>query len=201
MSESKVIDILKINMAEEPVIAKIKSRMQKAIVALQDDLGTVRTGRATPALVENAVISAYEGSQQLKLKEMATITTEGAKMLVISPFDPSVINDIEKGINRANLGFSASVDGNLVRITIPPLTEERREEFKKLANTKIEGGRIMIRQIRHDVMTSLKREFESKEISEDDKKRLEKQIQELTDEMMAEIEVLREKKEDELSQV
>lgn len=188
-------------MADEPQISEIKSKMQKAIVVLQDDLATIRTGRATPALVENVEISAYEGTQNLKLKEMATITTEGARTLIISPFDPTVIKDIEKGINSANLGFTAAVDSGLIRINIPPLTAERREEFIKLANTKIEGGRIMIRQIRHDVMAQLKRKFENKEISEDDKRRLEKEIQTLTDEMMAEIEVLRKKKEEELSQV
>ena len=122
-------------------------------------------------------------------------------MLIISPFDPTEIRDIEKGINSANLGFIASVDSNIIRINIPSLTAERREEFIKLAHTKIEGGRIMIRQIRHDLMSSLKRQFEGKEIFEDDKKRLEKEIQKITDEMMAEIEVLREKKEQELLDV
>ena len=99
------------------------------------------------------------------------------------------------------MGFTASVDGSIIRINIPPLTSERRDEFIKLANTKIEGGRIMVRQVRHDVMASLKRSFEAKEISEDDRKRLEKEIQNITDEMMAELEILRHKKEEELNQV
>lgn len=188
-------------MIDEPIIAELKTKMQKAISVLADDLATIRTGRATPALVENVIISAYDGTQSLRVKEMATITTDGPRMIIIAPFDPSVIQDVEKGINSQNLGFSASVDSNIIRINIPPLTSERREEFVKLANGKTEGGRIMVRQIRHDFMSNVKRQAEAKEISEDEKKRYEKEIQEITDEMSAEIEVLREKKEKELMQV
>jgi ribosome recycling factor len=176
-------------------------KMQKAIQVLQEDLSSIRTGRATPALVENLVISAYENTQHLKLKEMATIGTEGPRMIIISPFDPSSIKDVERGINGANLGYTGAVDGNIIRISIPPLTAERREEYIKLCSTKIEGGRVMIRQIRHDAMTDVKRKFEAKEISEDDKKREEKEIQNHTDKFMGEIELLREKKEAELREV
>ncbi|KKS97593.1 MAG: ribosome recycling factor, ribosome recycling factor [Candidatus Gottesmanbacteria bacterium GW2011_GWA2_43_14] len=186
---------------EEPLITETRARMQKALQVLADDLGTIRTGRATPALVENVVISAYEGTQNLKLREMATITTEGPRTVLIAPFDPSVIRDIEKGINSANLGFTAAPDGNILRINIPALTSDRRVEFIKLAGTKIEGGRVLVRQVRHDVMSNIKRSFEAKELSEDDKKRLEKEIQDLTDNMMEEIEAMRHKKEEELQQV
>lgn len=183
------------------MLANLKEKMQKTLTVVQEDLATIRTGRATPALVENVVISAYENTQHLRVKEMATITTDGPRMVIISPFDPSVIRDIERGINAANLGFTASVDSNIIRINIPPLTTERREEYIKLSHNKLEGGRIMIRQIRHEIMSDLKRKFETEEISEDDKKRLEKEIQILTDEMMAEIELLREKKEKELQEI
>lgn len=175
--------------------------MQKALLVLKEDLATIRTGRATPALVENVVISAYEGTQTLKLKEMATITTEGPKMIVVAPFDPTVIKDIEKGVNSANLGFTATVDGNIIRILLPLLTTERRDEFIKLAYQKIEGGRVLVRQVRHDVMAVLKRRMEAHEINEDDKKRSEKEIQSVTDEIMAEIEIIRKNKEEELMQV
>lgn len=181
--------------------AMVKDKMLKAIQVLKDDLSTIRTGRATPALVENVVISAYENTQALRIKEMATITTDGPRMIVISPFDPAVVRDIEKGINSANLGFTAAVDGQIMRISIPPLTAERRDEYIKLAHAKLEGGRIMVRQVRHDNMNNLKQKFEAKEISEDERKRFEKEIQAITDEMMAEIEVLREKKESELREV
>lgn len=186
---------------DEPIIVELKQKMQKALLIVQEDLATIRTGRATPALIENVVISAYEGTQHLKVKEMATISTDGARMIIIAPFDPAVVVDIERGINSANLGYTAAPDGNLLRISIPPLTAERRDEYIKLAHIKIEGGRVMVRQIRHDVMSDLKRQFEAKELSEDDKKHLEKEIQLATDELMAEIEALKKKKEEELLQV
>ena len=186
---------------DRQLLAIVKEKMLRAIHMLQEDLGTIRTGRATPVLIENVIIPAYENTQHLRVKEMATITTEGARMLIVSPFDINVIRDIERGINSANLGFSAAADGNIIRINIPSLTAERRDEYIKLAHTKLEGGRIMIRQVRHEVMSDLKHKFEAKEISEDDKKWLEKEIQTLTDEMMAEVEVLREKKEKELQEI
>lgn len=186
---------------DQQILASLKEKMVKALNVFREDLGTIRTGRATPALVENVIVSAYDNSQHLKIKEMATITTEGPRMLIISPFDPSIIQDLERGINSANLGFTAAVDGQIIRISIPTLTAERRDEYIKLAHAKVEGGRVMIRQIRHEAMAHLKRQFEDKEINEDDKKRLEKDIQTITDEMIAEIDVCREKKEQELVEI
>ncbi|OGG27042.1 ribosome recycling factor [Candidatus Gottesmanbacteria bacterium RIFCSPLOWO2_01_FULL_39_12b] len=186
---------------DQEILGLLKQKMQKTLQVVRDDLATIRTGRASPALVENVVVTAYEGTQHLKIREMATITTDGPRMIIIAPFDPSVIGDLEKGINSANLGFSASTDGNIIRISIPALTAERRDEFVKLAHSKLEGGRVMLRQVRHEVMNDLKHRFEKKEISEDDKERLEKEIQTITDEMMTEIEVLREHKEQELNNI
>lgn len=186
---------------DQEIIASLKVKMQKAMQALQEDLGTIRTGRATPALVENLVIPAYNNSQHLKLKEMATITTEGPRIILISPFDPTVIRDIERGIGSANMGLGVRVEGNLLRINIPSLTAERRDEYIKLAHAKLEGGRVMIRQARHDAMNELKRNFEAKQLNEDENKRSEKEIQNLTDDMMAEIDLLKEKKEEELRQL
>ncbi|MBI4067257.1 ribosome recycling factor [Candidatus Gottesmanbacteria bacterium] len=186
---------------DQEVQSQVKDKMMKAIGVLKDDLATIRTGRASPALVENVVISAYENTQHLRVKEMATITTDGPRMIIISPFDLSIIKDIERSINAANLGINAYIDGPVVRINIPTLTAERREEYIKLAHTKLEGGRVMIRQVRHEAMGDVKKRFENKEISEDDKKRLEKEIQILTDELIAEVDVLRERKEAELREI
>ena len=186
---------------DQQFLATLKIKMQKAVMVLQEDLATIRTGRASPALVENVVITAYDGTAHLKIKEMATLSTDGPRMIIIAPFDPSVIQDIERGIGMANLGFIGSVDGNIIRINIPSLTAERRDEYVKLAHTKLEGGRVMIRQIRHEAMQEVKKESDNKKISEDDKKRLEKEVQTLTDEMITEIDVIREKKEAELSQI
>ena len=185
----------------DPSLLPIKEKMDKSLSILKEDLSTIRTGRATPALVENVEVSAYDGTQRLTIKEMATITTDGPRTIIIAPFDPSVIKDLEKGINGANLGFNANVDGNIIRINLPSLTQERREEYIKLVGQKIEGGRVMIRQIRHEKMASLKRLFEAKEINEDDRKRLEKNLQELTDEKMAEIDSIKKNKEQELKEI
>lgn len=185
----------------DDIVSQAREKMQKAVSVLKDDLSTIRTGRATPALVENVEAKVYEGTQTLTIKELATITTDGPRSLIISPFDPSVISEIEKAINSANLGFSAIVDENIIRIKIPPLTQERREEFLKLAGAKIEGGRIMVRQIRQEAMSKIKKLFEEKEISEDEKFRLEKEVQKATDQTIEEIEKLRQRKEKELREV
>lgn len=186
---------------DQQFLPAAKDKMVKAMHMLLEDLATIRTGRATPALVENLVIAAYDNTQHLRLKEMATITTEGARMLIIAPFDPTVIRDIERAITTANLGYSGAVDGSIIRISIPPLTDERRQEYIKLAHTKLEGGRVMVRQVRHEAMATLKHKFEAKELGEDEKKHLEKEIQTYTDEFMAEIEVMRENKEKELKEI
>lgn len=175
--------------------------MRKAVTIAQQDLSSIRSGRATPALVENIVITAYEGTSHLRLMEMATITTQDAKSLLIAPFDPSVIKDIEKGIREANVGLNPAVDGEILRIVLPPLSEERRQEYVKLAKTKLEAGRVMIRQIRHDAMKQIARMQTDKEISEDEASVGEKKIQELTDEMVGEIDSMGERKEAELMQV
>lgn len=185
----------------EPIIAGARDKMRKAIEVTSQDLSTIRSGRATPALVEHVVISAYGGSQRLKVMELATITTLDSRTLVIAPYDPSIIGEIEKGIQEANIGLTPVVDGEVVRISIPALTEERRNEYIKLAKVKLEAGKIMVRQIRQDAMHVLKKEEGDKVISEDQRKLGEKKIQELTDEMIAEIDSIGARKEAELMQV
>ncbi|OGG11523.1 ribosome recycling factor [Candidatus Gottesmanbacteria bacterium RBG_13_45_10] len=185
----------------EQILSRAHEKMRKALEISKNDLSSIRSGRATPALVEHMVIAAYGGSQHLKLMEMATITTMDAKTLVIAPYDPSVIVDIEKGILEANTGLTPVIDGEIIRISIPPLSEERRLEYIKLAKAKLESGRVMIRQIRQEAMHGLTREADAKTISEDQQKHGERLVQELTDEMVAEIDALGKKKEEELLQV
>lgn len=185
----------------EPVTNQARDQMKKAIEITRNDISSIRSGRATPALVEHMVIAVYGGSQRLKMMELATITTMDAKTLVIAPYDPSIIAEIEKGILEANVGLTPVVDGEIVRITIPPLSEERRQEYIKLVRTKLEGGRIMIRQIRHEGMKHLKILETEGTISEDQRKHGEKVVQELTDEMIAEIDTMGERKEAELMQI
>lgn len=185
----------------DAILGQTLDKMRKAFEVTHADLSSIRSGRATPALVEHIIISAYDGSQKLKVLELATITTMDAKTIVISPYDPSIITDVEKGILEANTGLTPVIDGEIIRITIPPLSQERRQEYLKLARAKLEGGRIMIRQVRQEAMHRLKKLVDDKEISEDEKKHGEKKVQELTDEMIAEIDGLGERKEQELLQV
>lgn len=181
--------------------AAVLSKMQKSLEVTKADLATIRTGRATPALIENIVITAYGGNAKMKVREMATISAPDAVMLVVQPFDPATRDDIVKGIMEGNTGLNPAVEGEQIRISIPPLSEERRQEYLKLAKAKLEAGKVMIRQVRHEEMSRLKRSFETKEITEDDRQRQEKRLQELTDEMIAEIERLGELKEKELLQL
>lgn len=185
----------------DQVLTQARDNMRKAITIAQQDLGSIRSGRANPALVENIIVSAYEGTQRLRVMEMATITTHEAKSIVISPFDPSIIRDIEKGIMEAKVGLNPVIDGELIRISLPPLSEERRQEYVKLAKAKLESARIMVRQIRHEAMRDFKKGEEAKTIAEDERKHGEKKIQELTDEVIGELDNLGERKEAELMQV
>lgn len=176
----------------------LKEKMRKVLEVLRADLATVRVGRATPSLVENIVINAYGGAQKLRVLELATIGTSDSQTLLITPFDASIIGEIQKGIQEANVGLTPTIDGNVIRISIPPLSEERRAELIKLMHQKLEGGRIMIRQVRHEVMIEIKKQFNSEE---DEMMRLEKEIQRSTDEIVGEIEVMGKKKEEELTRI
>lgn len=182
----------------DPLAQTTKHKIDKVLDILKGDLSTIRTGRATPALVENVVISAYGGSAKLKVMELATIGTTDAKTLILTPFDPSIINEIQKGIEAANVGFTPVVDGNVIRISIPPLSQDRRQELIKAMKHKLENGRIMVRQVRHEGMEDIKKEFEGRE---DDIKRLEKEVQKIVDDTMETIDDWGKQKEQELLQI
>ncbi|HVF69078.1 MAG TPA: ribosome recycling factor [Xanthomonadales bacterium] len=175
-----------------------KKKIDKVLDILKGDLDTIRTGRAAPSLVENIVISAYGGSTKLKVLELATVGATDAQTLVVTPFDASIINEIQKGIEAANAGFTPSVDGNLIRISIPPLSQERREELIKAMRQKLENGKIMVRQVRHEAMEDIKKEYEGRE---DDVSRLEKEVQKIVDDTVETIENWGKQKEQELMQI
>jgi ribosome recycling factor len=185
----------------DSILSQTKEKMQKSVEVTQEDLTTIRSGRATPSLVENIVIPVYGGTAKMKLLEVATITTMDAKTIVIAPYDGSIIGEIEKGLLEANTGMTPIVDGEIIRITIPVLTEERRKEYLKLAKTKIEAGKIMLRQIRQDMMHDVKKLADEKVIDEDLKKTAEKHIQDITDQMVLELDRIGDKKESELLQL
>lgn len=175
--------------------------MQKVLEVLRTDLGTVRTGRAAPSLVENIVINAYGGTQKLRVLELATIGSLDPQTLVVTPFDASIIGEIQKGIQEANVGLNPVIDNQLIRISIPPLSAERREELATLVRQKLEGGRIQIRQVRHEAMDEIKKQFNDKQIGEDDVLRFEKEVQKLTDDTILQIDDLGKRKEEELLQI
>lgn len=181
--------------------SEIQQRIQKVLDVLKQDLGTIRTGRANPGLVENIVISAYAGSTRLKVLELATVGVTDAQTIVITPFDPSIIGEIQKGIADSGAGLNPSSDGHVLRITIPPLSQERREELSKLMKHKLENGRIMVRQVRHEAMDEIKKVHNDKEISDDEKEREEKDVQRMIDETMQTIDEMGNQKEAELMQV
>jgi len=185
----------------DALLNSTRERMKKAIEVTRVDLSSIRSGRATPALVENIVVAVYGATQHLKVMELATISTVDSKTLVISPYDPSILAEIERGIAAANVGLNPVVDGEILRITIPPLSEERSQDYIKLARVKLEAGKVMVRGVRHDAMKELDGAMASKDVGEDEKKAGEKKVQELTDEMIAELEAMEAKKEAELMQV
>ena len=176
-------------------------KFQKVVDSLVNDTASIRTGRATPALVENIIIPAYGGQQRLKVLEVASITTPDTSSLVISPWDKSIIGDIKKGLLEANVGLNPNIDGEIIRIVIPPLTTEDREKFVKILSQKLEAARVMVRQVRADEMHEIKTKFEAKEITEDDRTDLEKKLQDLTDKYIGLIEEKGEIKKQELLQI
>lgn len=180
---------------------ELRQKLDKVLDVLKQDMGTIRTGRATPALVENIIITAYGGTTKLRVMELATIGVTDASTIVITPFDHTVTHDIEKGIQEANVGLNPIVDGQMLRISLPPLSKERREELIKSMRHKLENGKIMVRQVRHDGMNEIKKQHDTKAITDDDKARLEKDVQKTVDEMMALIESMGKQKEAELLQI
>lgn len=176
---------------------EVRQKMTKAIEMLQDELVALRVGQANPSLIEKVMVEAYE--TKMPLVELATITTAGPNQLVVAPFDQSVIKNIQHALSiDRNLGLSARIDENVVRVNIPPLTAERRQEFIKILHQKIEAARVMIRQIRHEKMIEIKKAFENKEVDEDEKFRQEEELQKITDEFNEKISQIGGKKEAEL---
>lgn len=180
------------------IVSEVTSKMNRAIDSLRQDFATVRTGKASPTLVENIVINAYGGTQPLRVLELATIHVQDNTTIVIAPFDKSIIAEIEKGISNANVGLNPIVDGEVLRINLPPLTEERRLELTKLIKQKSEQGKVVLRQLRHEGMEHVKKNAEGENLSEDEVERVEREIQRLTDDYIKKVDNLMAEKEKEL---
>lgn len=173
-------------------LQELRSKFQKVTDIVAQDLATIRTGRATPALIENLLVDAY--GSKMKLLELATIAATDPTTLIVTPFDVANSETIAKAIQDASLGLTALVEDTCVRVVVPALSEERRQEYVKLAKTKIEGGKVMVRQIRHEAMESVTRSG----LDEDTQKHLEKEIQTLTDKIVGELDLFFKQKEGEL---
>jgi ribosome recycling factor len=160
-------------------LKEAEARMKGAVRSLEDDLAVIRTGRASPALVERLSVEYY--GNPTPLMQLATISAPEPRLLTIRPFDPASLKDIERAILTSDLGLTPNSDGKMIRLSIPPLTEERRHDLVRVVRNRAEEGRIAIRNVRRDTLNDL-REFErEKIISEDELRRGESDLQELTD--------------------
>ncbi len=155
--------------------------MKKTVDHTLHEFSTIHTGKANPTMLEGVIVEAYGST--MRLKECAAITTPDAHMIVVQPWDKSLVKAIEKAIQTANLGFNPSVDGSLIRVPLPQMSGERRQEFVKVAHRLAEEGRVHVRNVRRDSLESVKKA----KLPEDDAKRLEKEVQAETDKAIAEI--------------
>jgi ribosome recycling factor len=181
------------------VLKETEDRMDKAVDALRVDLATIRTGRASPALVERLSVEYY--GTPTPLNQLATISVPEPRLLAIRPWDPNSLADIEKAILKSELGLPPSNDGKIIRLTIPRLTEERRQELVKVVGKRVEEGKIAIRNIRRDAIEDLREMENEKLISEDEFYRAKDDVQETTDEFVAKIDEISQDKEREITEV
>ncbi|MGO9388839.1 ribosome recycling factor [Rhodoblastus sp.] len=180
-------------------LADIKRRMQGAIQALKHELGGLRTGRASAALLEPVVVEAY--GQAMPINQVATVSVPESRALAVQVWDKGMVNAVDKAIRDANLGLSPSIEGQILRIRIPELNEQRRKELAKIAHKYAEESRVAVRHVRRDGMDILKKLVKDKVISEDDEKKHEHEVQKATDAAIAEIDQALAGKEKEIMQV
>ena len=179
-----------------PTVEDAKTRMEAALEALRREFATVRTGKATPALLDTVRVEAY--GSKMPLNQLATISTPESSLLVVQPFDKTLLADIERAIMTADLGLNPANDGNIIRIPIPPLNEERRQEYVKLLHRMTEEGRISIRHARRTVRDELHQLVRDHELSEDESRRQEDQLEKSTKEFIEKVEELLKSKEAEV---
>jgi ribosome recycling factor len=176
-----------------------EAKMTKCVDATRGDFASIRTGRATPALLDRLHIEAYGSA--VPLKQVASVSTPDARTLVIQAFDKNVVGDIRKAIEKSDLGITPNIDGATIRLTVPPLNEERRKDLVKVVKKKAEDGKIAVRNVRHKAHDDLKEQLKKHEITEDDNKRMQDQLQKLTDRFVKEIDSLVTSKEKDIMEV
>ena len=175
------------------------SRMSKCVENFQSDLKKLRTGRAHPSLIENLKVDYY--GTDTPLKQVANISVEDARTLVVSPWEKSMVQAIEKAIHKSELGLNPVSAGTVIRLPLPPLTEERRRDITKVVRADAENARVAVRNVRRDVIADVKEALKEKLISQDEEKKAEVEIQKLTDKYVADIDAQLAAKEKEIMQV
>ncbi len=182
-----------------PLLNDVAARMKKAIDFTLHEFSTIHTGKASPAMVEGVMVEAY--GSMMRLKECAAISTPDARMIQVQPWDKGIIRAVEKALQQANLGINPVVDGSLIRLPLPDLSKERRLEFVKVAHKLAEEGRVNLRHARRDAMENVKKTKKDGKMSEDEEKRMEKEIQTLTDKSIKDIDTHLAHKEKDLTTV
>ena len=183
----------------EEVLDDTGTRMEKSVGALQRELAVIRTGRASPSLIENLTVDYY--GVPTPLFQMASISVPEARLLMIQPWDRSAIKEVEKSIMKSDLGLMPNSDGTVIRITIPTLTEERRRDLVKLVGRKVEDGHVAVRNIRRSSLESFRSMQRDKELSEDESRRAQGDLQELTDLYISQMDDMKKEKDLEVMEV
>lgn len=183
----------------DQVLNEAKDKMAKAIEVTREEFGAVRTGRASPQVVQRLMVEYY--GTPTPLQQLAGISVPDARTLAISPYDKNALQSIERAIQASDLGITPSNDGTVIRLTFPQLTEERRKELIKVVRDRAEHGRVSIRNVRRHAKEEIERNQKAGEVSEDDMHRSEKELQKLTDKYVAEIDEMLARKEQELMEV
>jgi ribosome recycling factor len=173
-----------------------RERMAKSVESIKGEMATVRTGRASPHLLDRIVVDYY--GAETPLNQLANVATTDARLLTLTPYDKSAINSIEKAIIEADIGMTPNNDGNVIRLKVPELTEERRKEMVRILHNVAEEGRVAVRNIRRDVMSDLRSLKEDGDVGEDDERRAEESLQKVTDKAIGEIDSLMKGKEEEI---
>lgn len=183
----------------DSLFQNIQTQMNKSITAFSEELAKLRTGRASPSLLDKVLVDYY--GTPTAISAMATVNIPEARLITIQPWDQSALGEIEKAIQKSDLGLTPQNDGKILRLPLPPLTEERRKDIAKQAGKTAEESRIAIRNIRRSAMDELKNSLKDKKISEDDQKKGQEKIQHLTDDFIKKVDQLLEKKSKEIMEV
>jgi ribosome recycling factor len=187
------------DLTPELVLLDVEDRMDKSVGALRRELNNLRTGRATPSLLEDLMVEYY--GTPTPLKQIASISAPDARALMVQPWDKQALRDIERGLMKSEMGFNPSNDGNIITVPIPPLTQERRQEMVRLLKRKIEDGKVSVRNVRRDALDTLRKMERDKTISQDVNRRNQDQLQKATDAHTKTMDEIGQAKETEILQV